>query len=447
LQGIAVRRSGIRSAELRGVLAGIAVIDLLSFYVFIGQARERALESGTPIGSFLAGFSQPPVRALVIVIGIAGAVAFARSAGRLVAGLFPLVALMLLSTVHAHLFGSPWRHMYYSGLCLSGWLIGLVASRVGGNPSDESYARIGSLALVGAAYLNAGISKLAFGGLEWASGVPIQAVIVAQDGLVRDGLLSTYRSWAVMSPAVAASFSLATMIFELAGPLMLLGGPLRPIVALGLLGMHLNIYVLTDILYWQSMVFLIVLGILPYQEAPEPRPAPLPILASRRGFIGSVIALSAVGLLAIGHQHHRYNAWATGRAPNPPPERVAEPAPVDLVEPPPVHPAEPPPPQRIGPFSLGEQVTDEWSIEALTRTDGGFTVTLHGPAGRARFEVTCTGEGRSPFDVGSAHILYFRDVPLPVAERIGNALRDRVRTATAPHDPCEVVNAWLREFP
>jgi hypothetical protein len=347
---------------------------------------------------------------------------------------------MLLSTVHAQLFGSPWRHLYYSGLCLFGWLIGLIVSRLGGSPSDESYARIGSLALLGAAYLNAGISKLAFGGFEWASGTPIQAVVVAQDGLVRDGLLSAYRSWVVMSPGVVGLFSFATLTFELAGPLMMLGGRARVIVALGLLGMHLNIYVLTDILYWQSMVLLVLLGILPHEEPPEPRAAALPILASRRGFIGSVVTLTLAALFAIGHQHQRYNAWAVRRpAPDPVPVGLAAPA-----ETPP--PPETPAPRRIGPFSLGDHVTDDWSIAALSPTDGGFTVTLLGPAGRARFEVTCTDVGhRSPFDVGSAHIFYPLDVPLPIVQPIGDALHDRVRRATAPQDPCQAMNGWMRE--
>src|SRR2546429_612054 len=103
---------------------------------------------GYPTSTRISSITSRPTR------DRAGALAFARGAGRLVAGLVPFIALMLLSSVHARLFGSPWRHLYYSGLCLFGWLMGLMVSRVGGRPSDESYARIGSLALLGAAYLN-----------------------------------------------------------------------------------------------------------------------------------------------------------------------------------------------------------------------------------------------------------------------------------------------------
>ena len=82
---------------------------------------------------------------------------------------------------------------------------GLELGRHRGAATDESLARIGSIALLGAAYLNAGISKLAFGGIDWLSGLPIQAVVVGQDGLVADSILSSYRTWVAETPAAALS--------------------------------------------------------------------------------------------------------------------------------------------------------------------------------------------------------------------------------------------------
>src|SRR5262249_24591799 len=146
---------------------------------------------------------------------------------------------------------------------------------------------------------------------------------VSQDGLVRDSLVSAYRSWVVMSPTVVGLFSLATMIFELAGPLMMLGGAARVIVALGLLSMHLNIYLLTHILYLESIVLLFLLGILPHEDPPDSQAAAVPVLASRRPFIGSVVTLGVAALLAIGHQHYRFNAWRAGSSGMP--VRSAEP--------------------------------------------------------------------------------------------------------------------------
>src|SRR6185369_2509119 len=46
----------------------------------------------------------------------------------------------------------------------------------------------------------------------------------------------------------------------------------------------------------------------PYEPTPQPRTARLPLLASRRSFVATVIVLGVASLLAIGHQHRRYNA-------------------------------------------------------------------------------------------------------------------------------------------
>lgn len=241
-----------------------------------------------------------------MVIGSVAAVRFGRRAGRVVDGVVALVALTLLSTAHAELFGSPWRHLFYSGLCLSGWLVGLLYSRRRGVPTDEWFARTGAIALLSAAYLNAGISKLVYGGGEWVSALPIQSVVVGQDGLVADGIASMYRTWVVTTPVAAIAFSVATVAFELAAPLMLLGARARLIVAAGLFAMHTNIYVLTDILYWESMVVLALFGLSrdpPAQrelgEVRMARPAP-------GAYVAAAVLIALCAIVAIGHQARRH---------------------------------------------------------------------------------------------------------------------------------------------
>ncbi len=102
-----------------------------------------------------------------------------------------------------------------------------------------------------------------------ALGLPIQAVVVGQDSLVADSILSSYRTWVAETPAAASLFAIATVGFELAGPLMIAGRKTRLCVALGLLAMHANIYVLTRILYWESMVLL---GLWVLRQPAETRP-------------------------------------------------------------------------------------------------------------------------------------------------------------------------------
>ena len=249
-------------ALLRIVIAAVAAIDMLSLAHYV-----RVAHAGAAPGTFAALLSQTPVAAAIAALGVAAVISFARGPGRTASGAMALVALALLSSVHARIFGSPWRHLYYSGLCLAGWVAGVVVARRRGAPADESYARTGALALLSAAYLNAGISKVVFGGADWATNVPIQATIIGQDGLVPGGILAAYRLLVVQTPSLAAALSLLTVAFELAGPLMLVGRRTRWLVAGGLFAMHVNILLLTgEILYWEAMLFLVVFAVVPDDE-------------------------------------------------------------------------------------------------------------------------------------------------------------------------------------
>ena len=246
----------------RIILAIIVVIDLVSFWFFLGDARATSIANATEYGFLTAIVSGAVVRTVLAVIAISAAVIFAIRPAQTIPGLAALLTLMLFSHAHADLFGSPWRHMFFSGVCLAGWLLGLQISKRGAADGDESYAKIGALALLGAAYCNAGISKFVFSGGDWINGVAIQGAIVGQDGLIGDSPLSAYRSWAVTTPWAATVFSVATVFFESAGVLMPLGGIVCPIIAAGLAAMHINIYLLTHhIVYWQSVVLLIAFGV------------------------------------------------------------------------------------------------------------------------------------------------------------------------------------------
>ena len=447
---------GIGSAHVRVALAGIAMIDLASFYFFIGEARERALGGGASLGPFVAMLSRAPIRAAIIVIGIAGALAFARGAGRLVAGLIPFIALMVLSGVHARLFGSPWRHLFYSGLCLAGWLLGLAVTRWRGAPTDESYARMGSIALLASAYLCAGISKMAFGGPAWLSGYPIQAVIVAQDGLAGRGVLDVYRRLVVETPALASLLSVLTVGFELGAPLMILGRTPRAVVALGLVAIHANIYLLTPILYWQAMLFLIVFGL--SADVPSSEIAQRLAISTgsdTRRFAAAAVLLGLAAVLAVDHQARRFAQVRAQGAPGPSvPAPAATPvanadtpmqsAPVargDTPAPPPA--VSTPPLSRIGPLAVGQNIAGNWQVGALELRGDGFAVRLTRPQGHASLELTCARSvHRSPFDVGAAHIFYSNDVQFDDVKVAGRAVQELLRTAAGRGDVCETLKAW-----
>lgn len=410
-----------RAAAVRSVLAAVVAGDLVSFWFFVRDARADAALHDVQVNAVLDLLSRmPAVSALMLVGGIA-AWAFARRAGRLVPGFVALAVLIVLSTTHAQLYGSPWRHLFFSGICLLGWLLGLVVARRQGRPEDESYAQVGSIALLGAAYLNSGISKLVLGGFDWATGFPIQVVVVGQDGLAADGVLSAYRSWIAMSPHLAAFFSIATVGFELSGPLMLVGRKTRAVVAAGLLAMHTNIYLLTDILYWESMVMLALFGFV--ADGPEVGivAAAAPAGRSRTWrFAAAALVLAGCAAFAVWHQAERTAFMhASGGAP----------APGGL--------------HQIGPFAVGQNLAEKWAVEALALSDEGVVVGLSAKTGRARFEITCdrsAAPGR--FDLGAVRISYQTAVADEQLEAVGRALQKQVQQAAPNGDICASLAAW-----
>jgi hypothetical protein len=422
-----VSDAGRHRAWLRIVIAAVAALDLLSLAHFIQEAR-----TGAAPGSFLGLLSQTPIAVTIAAVGAAAAISFARGPGRIASGATTLVALAVLSSVHAQLFGSPWRHLYYSGICLAGWIAGLVVARRRGTPADESYARTGALALLGTAYLNAGISKVVFGSTDWATNVPIQATIIGQDGLVPRGIFGAYRLLVVQTPALAAAFSLLTVAFELAGPLMLVGRRTRWLVAGGLLAMHLNILLLTgEILYWEPMLFLVVFAIVPDDEVMA---TATPTGPAVRGtlFVPAVVLLAIASMLAIRHQAVRFRQRH---------QQTAEAAPPPAPSAPPT--TLPQPLRQIGPFVVGATLVDDWSIDRLTIGERGFTVTLRGGGVNARFEVTCAAsEHNSPFDLDAAHVFYPNDVPFDVLQDAGEALRETLRGAAGGTEVCAAIAAW-----
>ena len=78
------------------------------------------------------------------------------------------------------------------------------------------------------------------------------------------------------------------------------------LVALGLIAMHANIYVLSEhILYWESIVLLAVLGLSPDPPADAVRADAPRSLPWNLAFVAAVTGLAAAGLLAVGHQARR----------------------------------------------------------------------------------------------------------------------------------------------
>jgi hypothetical protein len=401
----------LRLPHLRMALAAVILFDLGSLCIFLGD-----LEPIAGADAWSRTVATWPWRIGIAALGTVATVQFARRPGRVLAGVIALISLAILSTAHGRLFGSPWRHLFFSGVCLAGWLLGLVHGRRHGRPHDEAMARLGGLALLSAAYLNGGMSKLAFGGQEWLSGVAIQALVLGQDGLVAEGPLGPVRAWVVHTAAVPALLAWATTALELGAPLMLSQGPLRPVLALGLVAMHAAIYATTGILYPESMVLLVLFAVVS-----EPGVLPTETHESK-GFRWQVTALAVCAALAIVHQARRFRE---------PQASMTQTHAITL--------------ERLGPFATGQRLARDWSIEGLEVGDRRFTLALASHLGRVRFDFTCDPQTASPFDLGGGHLSYRTNPPLPFAEiePLGQALRQVVSAAIAQDDVCPTWAHWI----
>lgn len=425
-------------SALRIGLASLVALDVVGYFFFVDDARTRAQAAGASWGWLTEWVSSTPGRGLLLVVGLVSVVSFARRPGRLWAGALALGVLVLLSSAHTQLFGSPWRHMFFSGLCLLGWLAGLALARADDRPGDESYAVTGARALLGSAYLSASLSKLLYGGVGWVDGTTIQASVINQTGLVVDTWLDAYRSWVAFSPTIAAALAVGTIVVESAGPALLGPKRIRALAAFGLWAMHFNIFLLTGIMYWESMVLLVLFG-LPFGG---PLGGPLGGLAKRAprsaALLGNRVFVPLVGLLGIawvvgvGYQGARHHA----RGPEPSrPQDDAEAT-------------SPPPPTgvtRIGPFGRGRDLAG-WSVTSLHVDEDALRVEVQGPDGRAVFRLTCEPSPHtSPFDLGDAHVFYEGEVSDAQIQTVGEALRQEIERATAGRDVCETWRVWRED--
>jgi hypothetical protein len=407
----ATTRPDPRLRMLRYLLATVVGLDLVALAFFVLEARERAGEAATGV---VALASATPVPFVIAAIGLAGAVLFARRSGQLTGAAVALVALAVLSHVHAALFGSPWRHLYFSGACLLGWLAGIVFARVRGAPEDERYARVGAIAVLGAAYFSSGLSKLVYGGLAWANGLTLRHAIITQDGLLGAGWLPSLRLEIVESPVIGAILGTLTIAFELGGAAFLVGPRVRTVIALGIVGMHTSILVLTGILYAESMVLLLAFGLPFVKDDPARDIAPLP---SRAAWWTS-LALFAVAALGVARE-----AAATVGEPSGGPDAIS----VDVV----------------GPFRVGETLAG-WTLSRAEVSGETITLSFERRGTSAVFDLTCHEIGHtSPFDDGEAHVLYrqaslARDEVAP----LGNAIREASRGAGSGRDACAAWADW-----
>lgn len=205
---------------------------------------------------------------LIAGIGLALLYLFARRPDGLWEGAAAVICMLIVNELLMSVGLGARRRFFHSGSALIGWLFGLLIARLvaraqnreGSLPPSESerFAELGTAATLGATYLGSAISKLSNGGLAWLGGGALRSALLCQH---RNGvfwLLDHYADWVGGSATVASAFAVLTVLSEASMVFYAFGIRPRKLTATLILGMHLNILLLTGILYGMS-IFLVAL--------------------------------------------------------------------------------------------------------------------------------------------------------------------------------------------
>ena len=247
-----------------------------------------------------------PLRAMVaaaagMLVVCGAAVASGRRA--FVAGISAVVvasvALECLTWGRARLFAEP----QLLAVALFGWALGAwvgtrVVAKADSARARDAYGREGALGALGAAWGLAAVSKLRDGGADWLQPGSLWHVMLAgrevpidrfgapmtgaETGWLFDGLVG--------QPAVVGALVVAVLVVELAAPLLAVRGPLRRVVALGLVGVHLGFSVFGGLAQFDVVLLVVLLGL--------PGDAPLPVVTRPRRILAPAVAAALLLIAA-----------------------------------------------------------------------------------------------------------------------------------------------------
>jgi hypothetical protein len=239
---------------VRMTLGGtILVLSRLPSYGRFYAENEAALYDSSwlpPLGRL-----HGPLRTVVSVL----AVLVALGVGGLGTAVALLLAFGLLDRYSASLSPRLWNNLFHVHLFLLGFCIAQAASLMAPPARASQIASFVLTAMqlqVGLVYLLAGISKLRVGGLEWF----IQGRTLLASTLFRGTELGRR---VVAIPAARRAMGMATAVFELGTPTLMLWPAMHPWLAVMAISFHLGVLLFMRISFWHLWVFFPALFITP----------------------------------------------------------------------------------------------------------------------------------------------------------------------------------------
>jgi hypothetical protein len=243
---------------LRWVLAIVLMISLYgvleNFYIIPPPEHSPAW---TPAWLVTLDAMVWPIIALSVVagIGIAGLARGKRA--QLWFGLLTLAAMAVLVEAMAAHLGEHHRRFYSTGAALSGWLVGLMFARLRDADDDRSerLAEAGAAAALAATYANAGIQKLAAGGLF--DDHSFQIYVLHHHHIDDTSVIGQLAQLVVTYPQLGVVLALSVVVIQAGAWIYVTGPRARMVWGTLLIGFHLGTLVFLHIMYVMATVLLV----------------------------------------------------------------------------------------------------------------------------------------------------------------------------------------------
>jgi hypothetical protein len=308
---------GYSRAPLRVGLAVVGAFDAVALAVQIHVVPPSAISSPLAPRALLSLHDQAAPLGLVVAVALVSLALFALRRCVVLGGVGAVAALGVLSECHAALLGGPRRAYFFSGAMILGWVFGTTFARgvATGTPrravsGEERLAEIGSIAVLAATYTGAAASKLLLGGREWTDGNHLRAILVSQHRVDDVSIVARYLRLVVDHGSVALALGAATLVLQLGAVALVVSPKLRAAWAVGLLGFHVNVWLLAGIFYAEATALLLLFGFpwgaMTHRARAEEPPFVVAPGAERRTGIAALAVVAALVVVAELGPERRY---------------------------------------------------------------------------------------------------------------------------------------------